>query len=66
VQAAAFVGLGMDELSMTPSGIGRIKDVLRGVTSTELAAAVARAIAADGPDEARREITAAVDAGRNS
>jgi phosphoenolpyruvate-protein kinase (PTS system EI component) len=65
VQAAAFVGLGMDELSMTPSGIGRIKDVLRRVTSAQLADAVARAIDADGPDEARGVIAATVDAGMN-
>ncbi|CAN5749893.1 phosphoenolpyruvate--protein phosphotransferase [soil metagenome] len=64
VQAAAFVGLGMDELSMTPSGIGRIKDVLRRVTSAQLADAVARAIDADGPDEARQQIADTIDAGR--
>jgi phosphotransferase system enzyme I (PtsI) len=60
VQAAAFVGLGMDELSMTPTGIGRVKDALRRVTSTQLAEAVERAIAADGPEAAREVLTAAL------
>jgi phosphotransferase system enzyme I (PtsI) len=62
VQAAAFVGLGMDELSMTPSGIGRIKDVLRRMTTAELMDAVTRAIDADGPEQARQQITAAIGA----
>lgn len=57
VQAAAFVGLGMDELSMTPTGIGRVKDALRRVTSEQLAEAVERALAADGPETARELLT---------
>ena len=62
VQAAAFVGLGVDELSMTPTGIGRIKDTLRRVSRRDLADAVRRALAAEGPDEARQQIAAALAA----
>jgi phosphotransferase system enzyme I (PtsI) len=44
--AAALVGLGVDELSMTPMAIPLVKDTLRRLTSAELEAAVSDAIAA--------------------
>ena len=62
VQAAAFVGLGIDELSMTPTGIGRVKVALRRVSSADLTAAVERAIATDDPEAARREVAAVLEA----
>lgn len=50
VNAVALVGLGIDELSMTPRSIPRVKDTLRGLTSEDLTAAATAAIAA--PDAA--------------
>jgi phosphoenolpyruvate-protein kinase (PTS system EI component) len=51
--AAALVGLGIDELSMTRAAIPTVKDVLRGVTVETCRAAAADAIAAADAAEAR-------------
>jgi phosphoenolpyruvate-protein phosphotransferase len=59
--AAALVGLGADELSMTPSAIPEVKDLLRRSDRATLRRAADDAIAADSADEARRRITAALD-----
>jgi phosphotransferase system enzyme I (PtsI) len=58
--AAALVGLGMDELSMTPTAVPRVKDLLRNVAAADLARAVAAAMAAPGPREARAAVEAAL------
>jgi phosphoenolpyruvate-protein kinase (PTS system EI component) len=59
--AAALVGLGADELSMTPSAIPEVKDLLRRSDRATLRRAADDAIAADSADEARRRIIAALD-----
>ena len=51
--AAAFVGLGVDELSMTPNAVPYVKDKLRRHTSAELAAAAQVALAAADGTAAR-------------
>lgn len=53
LNALAFVGLGIDELSMTPTAIPRVKHTLRTVSSDDLRAAVGEAIGSAGPDQAR-------------
>lgn len=53
VNAVALVGLGIDELSMTPRSIPRIKDTLRGLTSDAMADAARAAVAADDAAGAR-------------
>jgi phosphoenolpyruvate-protein phosphotransferase len=57
VSAAALVGLGVDELSMTPNAIPEIKDLLRQVTYTELREAVESAMGSPDARMARRLIT---------
>jgi phosphotransferase system enzyme I (PtsI) len=54
VCAAALVGLGFDELSMTPMAIPRVKHTLRGVDSADLEKAARAAIAAADAGEARQ------------
>jgi phosphoenolpyruvate-protein phosphotransferase len=60
--AAALVGLGVDELSMTPTAIPRIKDTLRRATGEALAAAAHQAVAAANPEAARRVVLDLIDA----
>jgi phosphoenolpyruvate-protein kinase (PTS system EI component) len=63
LNAAAFVGLGIDELSMTPNAIPLVKDTLRGLDATALEDAVRRAIAASDAAEARGILSGAVQTG---
>lgn len=59
LSAAALVGLGADELSMTPAAIPEVKALLRRVSSSELQKAVEAAM--DAPDAgAARALIAAV------
>ena len=46
-----FIGLGITELSMHPSAIPVIKNIIRSSTSTEMKALAERALAAEGYDE---------------
>lgn len=52
--AAALVGLGVDELSMSPACIPEVKHILGKVEASTLEEAVGRALAAGGASEARR------------
>jgi phosphoenolpyruvate-protein phosphotransferase len=54
--AAALVGLGADELSMTPTAIPEVKDTLRRFDRTELRRLADEAIAAATPTDARQLI----------
>jgi phosphoenolpyruvate-protein phosphotransferase len=58
--AAAFVGLGFDELSMAPRLIPEVKDALRRVTAADLEAAVGGAMALDDAVAARRTVESVV------
>jgi phosphoenolpyruvate-protein phosphotransferase len=58
--AAALVGLGADELSMTPTAIPEVKDLLRRSDRAMLRRLAEDAIAADSATEARQRITAAL------
>jgi phosphotransferase system enzyme I (PtsI) len=51
--AAAFVGLGIDELSMSPTGIGEIKAMLAEITFEQLQGLAAKARAAGTAQEVR-------------
>lgn len=54
VAAAALVGLGVDELSMTPTAIPEVKDVLARLDSGDLVEAARLAVAAPDAATARR------------
>jgi phosphoenolpyruvate-protein phosphotransferase len=54
--AAAFVGLGVHELSMTPAAIPEVKALLRDVTIDELRNAVSDALETQDPAEARSRL----------
>jgi phosphoenolpyruvate-protein phosphotransferase len=58
--AAAFVGLGVTELSMTPNAIPDVKEKLRRHTRAELAHAAETALAADDGAAARAAFKAAL------
>jgi phosphoenolpyruvate-protein phosphotransferase len=60
VSAAALVGLGVDELSMTPTAIPEVKDRLRRVSHADLAAAVGKAMEAPDAESARALVRAAL------
>lgn len=53
IAAAAFVGLGVDELSMSPTGIGEIKAMLAEITLEKLQGLASRARAAGNAQEVR-------------
>lgn len=62
LSAAVLVGLGVDELSMTPRAVPAVKDLLRRLDSRELARAAAEAVAADSVEAAREAVNAVVAA----
>ncbi|MBW3602848.1 MAG: phosphoenolpyruvate--protein phosphotransferase [Actinobacteria bacterium] len=62
VHAAAFVGLGVDELSMSAASILEIKDLLRRVDAGRLRKAVEAAIAAPDAGRARTCVEEAIPA----
>jgi phosphoenolpyruvate-protein phosphotransferase (PTS system enzyme I) len=59
--AAALVGLGIDELSMTGPAIPEIKDTLRRLTTDQCRAAVSRAMEADDATAARAVLEQALE-----
>jgi phosphoenolpyruvate-protein kinase (PTS system EI component) len=61
INAAALVGLGIDELSMTPTAIPRVKDTLRRLTSDDLTTAAQQAVAAPDPATARTILRQAIE-----
>jgi len=62
LSAAVLVGLGVDELSMTPRAVPAVKDLLRRLDSEDLERAAAEAVAADSAEAARAAVQAVVDA----
>jgi phosphoenolpyruvate-protein kinase (PTS system EI component) len=60
VVAAALVGLGADELSMTPTAIPEIKDTLRRLDREALAKLSAAAVSADSATDVRTLVGRAI------
>jgi phosphoenolpyruvate-protein phosphotransferase (PTS system enzyme I) len=60
--ALVLLGMGIDELSMSPFSIAAVKRVIRGVTSVEVASLVERVTAAESPREAEKEVNRMLEA----
>lgn len=52
--AAVLVGLGVDELSLNPGGIPRVKAIVRALSTADAQALARQVLQSEGPAEARR------------